>query len=90
MYRACFEQLVHQNEKYYKRFPQDVALVCDVVNYLAESEGGGVRNFLNGEILNYYFLLFSFHLIFNGDYGQIFLIQSVCDSHFFHSLCVFL
>lgn len=42
VYRACFEQLVHQNEKYYKRFPQDVGLVRDVVNYLAESEGGGV------------------------------------------------
>ncbi|CAK9134373.1 unnamed protein product [Ilex paraguariensis] len=42
VYSACFEQIVHQNEKYYKRFPQDIVLVCDVVNYLAESEGGGV------------------------------------------------
>lgn len=43
VYRAGFEQLVHQNEKYYKRFPQDIEIVRDVVNYLAESEGGGVR-----------------------------------------------
>ncbi|OMP00327.1 putative Proline iminopeptidase [Corchorus olitorius] len=35
-------QVVHQNEKYYKRFPQDVEIVRDVVTYLAESEGGGV------------------------------------------------
>ncbi|KAI5647189.1 hypothetical protein M9H77_33194 [Catharanthus roseus] len=42
VYRACFEQIVHQNEKYYKRFPQDIEHVRDVVNYLAESEGGGV------------------------------------------------
>ncbi|MCD7455594.1 hypothetical protein HAX54_028759 [Datura stramonium] len=42
VYKAGFEQLVHQNEKYYKRFPQDIEIVRDVVNYLAESEGGGV------------------------------------------------
>lgn len=42
VYKAGFEQLVYQNEKYYKRFPQDIDIVRDVVNYLAES-GGGVR-----------------------------------------------
>lgn len=42
MYRACFEPIVRQNEKYYKRFPQDIEVIRDVVNYLAESEGGGV------------------------------------------------
>ncbi|XP_051148165.1 uncharacterized protein LOC127263186 [Andrographis paniculata] len=42
VYRACFEQIVRQNEKYYKRFPQDIAIVQEVVKYLAESEGGGV------------------------------------------------
>ncbi|KAJ8573207.1 hypothetical protein K7X08_009718 [Anisodus acutangulus] len=42
VYKAGFEALVHQNEKYYKRFPQDIEIVRDVVNYLAESEGGGV------------------------------------------------
>lgn len=42
VYRACYGQVVLQNEKYYKRFPQDIALVQDIVNYLAESEGGGV------------------------------------------------
>ncbi|XWS32122.1 hypothetical protein CRYUN_Cryun23aG0133800 [Craigia yunnanensis] len=43
VYRACFEQVIHQNEKYYKRFPQDVKIVRDVVTYLAEAEGGGVH-----------------------------------------------
>ncbi|KAF8380165.1 hypothetical protein HHK36_027648 [Tetracentron sinense] len=42
VYRACFDQILHQNEKYYKRFPQDIAVVQEVVNYLAESEAGGV------------------------------------------------
>ncbi|KAH0731299.1 proline iminopeptidase isoform X1 [Solanum tuberosum] len=40
VYKAGFEQLVCQNEKYYKRFPQDIEIVRDVVNYLAESGGG--------------------------------------------------
>uniref|UniRef100_A0A2P2KTK8 Proline iminopeptidase n=1 Tax=Rhizophora mucronata TaxID=61149 RepID=A0A2P2KTK8_RHIMU len=43
VYRACFEQLLWQNEKYYMRFPQDIEIVQEVVNHLAESEGGGVR-----------------------------------------------
>ncbi|XVF73115.1 hypothetical protein PTKIN_Ptkin12aG0175800 [Pterospermum kingtungense] len=42
VYRACFEHVIHQNAKYYKRFPQDVEIVRDVVTYLAEAEGGGV------------------------------------------------
>ncbi|KAJ3683087.1 hypothetical protein LUZ60_013314 [Juncus effusus] len=42
VYRACFEQVVHQNEKYYKRFPRDVGLVKELVEYLHGSEGGGV------------------------------------------------
>lgn len=42
VYKACFEQVLSQNEKYYKRFPQDIAVVCEVVNYLAKLEGGGV------------------------------------------------
>ncbi|KAL2233847.1 UNVERIFIED_CONTAM: Proline iminopeptidase [Sesamum indicum] len=42
VYRACFEQVMHQNGKYYRRFPKDVELVHEVVKYLAESEGGGV------------------------------------------------
>ena len=42
VYRACYAQVIHQNEKYYKRFPQDVEIVHEVVKYLAESEGGGV------------------------------------------------
>lgn len=43
IYSACFGQVIRQNEKYYKRFPQDVEIVRDVITYLAESEGGGVR-----------------------------------------------
>lgn len=42
VYKACFEQITHQNEKYYKRFPQDIKIVQELVNYLAEQEGGGV------------------------------------------------
>lgn len=42
VYRACYEAIVLQNEKYYKRFPQDIEIVRDVVNYLSECEGGGV------------------------------------------------
>ncbi|GKU88089.1 hypothetical protein SLEP1_g2394 [Rubroshorea leprosula] len=40
---ACFEQVIRQNEKYYERFPQDIEIVHEVVNYLAECEGGGVH-----------------------------------------------
>ncbi|WOL00787.1 hypothetical protein Cni_G09500 [Canna indica] len=42
VYRASFKQVANQNEKYYKRFPQDIKIVCDLVNYLAKAEGGGV------------------------------------------------
>lgn len=42
VYRACFENIVHQNEKYYKRFPQDISVVKELVQYLNDSEGGGV------------------------------------------------
>ncbi|KAF2291178.1 hypothetical protein GH714_020535 [Hevea brasiliensis] len=41
VYRACYEQVIRQNEKYYKRFPQDAEIVREVVIHLAESEGGG-------------------------------------------------
>lgn len=43
VYRACFEQIVCQNEKYYKRYPQDTEIVREVVKYLSESEGDGVH-----------------------------------------------
>lgn len=42
VYRACFEKIVRQNEKYYERFPQDVEVVQDIVKYLANCEGSGV------------------------------------------------
>lgn len=42
VYRACFEQTVYQNEKYYKRFSQDIEVVQEIVTYLAKCEGGGV------------------------------------------------
>ena len=46
IYRACFKQVQQQNEKYYKRYPQDTQVVHDAVRYLSESEGGGVSQFL--------------------------------------------
>lgn len=42
VYKVCFEQLSLQNEKYYKRYPQDVEVVREVVQYLEKCEGGGV------------------------------------------------
>ncbi|XP_043724243.1 proline iminopeptidase [Telopea speciosissima] len=42
VYRACFEQIICQNDKYYKRFPHDIEIVRDLVKHLVESEGGGV------------------------------------------------
>ncbi|XP_051204681.1 uncharacterized protein [Lolium perenne] len=42
VYRACFKQVQLQNEKYYKRYPQDIQVIHEVVRYLSESEGGGV------------------------------------------------
>ncbi|XP_015961876.2 uncharacterized protein LOC107485849 isoform X1 [Arachis duranensis] len=42
VYRVGFEQVVNQNEKYYKRYPQDIKVIQELVNYLAEKEGGGV------------------------------------------------
>ncbi|CAN6485809.1 unnamed protein product [Victoria cruziana] len=42
VYRACFEQTIRQNEKYYQRFPEDIDIVREVVIYLEESENGGV------------------------------------------------
>lgn len=45
VYRACFEKVIIQNEKYYKRYPQDVEIVREVVKYLAEN-GGGVSMFV--------------------------------------------
>ncbi|KAL5792325.1 hypothetical protein ACOSP7_000919 [Xanthoceras sorbifolium] len=42
VYKACFEQIICQNEKYYKRFPQDIEIVHEIVNHLAQSEGGRV------------------------------------------------
>jgi hypothetical protein len=44
VYRACFEQVVSQNEKYYKRFPQDIEVVHELVKHLSAAEGGGVSS----------------------------------------------
>ncbi|EPS64104.1 hypothetical protein M569_10671, partial [Genlisea aurea] len=43
VYRACSEQLVRQNEKYYERFPGDIPIIQELVKFLEASEGGGVR-----------------------------------------------
>ncbi|CAL5051233.1 unnamed protein product [Urochloa decumbens] len=42
VYRACFKMVQQQNEKYYKRYPQDIQVIHEIVRYLSESEGGGV------------------------------------------------
>jgi hypothetical protein len=44
VYGACFNQVQQQNEKYYKRYPQDIQVIHEVVRYLSESEGGGVSH----------------------------------------------
>ncbi|CAL5036954.1 unnamed protein product [Urochloa decumbens] len=41
VYRACFKMVQQQNEKYYKRYPQDIKAIHEIVRYLSESEGGG-------------------------------------------------
>jgi len=46
VYKAAFEQAIHQNEKYYKRFPGDIKIIQELVNYLAEKDGGGVMTCL--------------------------------------------
>lgn len=46
VYRACFKQVQQQNEKYYKRYPQDIQVIHEIVRYLSETEGGGVSKFL--------------------------------------------
>ncbi|KAK9074268.1 hypothetical protein SSX86_006865 [Deinandra increscens subsp. villosa] len=40
--RLASSPIITQNEKYYKRYPQDIKIIQDVVNHLQESEGGGV------------------------------------------------
>ena len=42
VYRACFEQVICQNDKYYKRYPQDIKIVQELVNYLAEKGGASI------------------------------------------------
>ncbi|XP_073143281.1 uncharacterized protein [Henckelia pumila] len=42
VYRACYEQVMIQNEKYYQRFPQDIEIIGEVVDHLSESAAGGV------------------------------------------------
>ncbi|KAK4266910.1 hypothetical protein QN277_023769 [Acacia crassicarpa] len=39
VYRACYEQVICQNDKYYKRYPHDIKVVQELVNYLAEKGG---------------------------------------------------
>lgn len=42
VYRACYKNVLLQNQKYYERFPQDKEIICEVVLHLAESDGMGV------------------------------------------------
>jgi hypothetical protein len=43
VYMATFRRVMVQNEKYYTRFPGDVQLVKDIVNFLASQPKGGVQ-----------------------------------------------
>ncbi|KAH9308980.1 hypothetical protein KI387_036891, partial [Taxus chinensis] len=42
VYRACYQRVSVQNQKYYERFPEDKNVIGEVVLHLAESEGMGV------------------------------------------------
>ncbi|GKV49461.1 hypothetical protein SLEP1_g56211 [Rubroshorea leprosula] len=33
VYEACFDQVAYQNEKYYKRYPQDIEVVREIMTY---------------------------------------------------------
>ncbi|RRT51899.1 hypothetical protein B296_00050830 [Ensete ventricosum] len=64
VYRACFEQVVHQNEKYYKRFPQDVKVPVAAAVYYEDmyvnfklametaSEIAGIRLWVTNEYMH--------------------------------------
>lgn len=43
VYRAAYQRVVIQNEKYYSRFPADVDVVHRIVKFLAAQPEGGVR-----------------------------------------------
>eukprot|EP00798_Chlamydomonas_sp_ICE-L_P004099 gene4099-14200_t len=43
VYRAVFPRLITQNQKYYARFPDDVALVQKIVSFLASQPDDGFR-----------------------------------------------
>jgi hypothetical protein len=43
VYMATFQRVMVQNEKFYARFPQDVEIVKDIVNFLVSQPNGGVQ-----------------------------------------------
>jgi len=43
VYRACYRRVMTLNQRYYTRFPGDVAVVQRIVSYLAAQPEGGVR-----------------------------------------------
>ena len=43
VYKHTFQRVIAQNKKYYTRFPGDVEVVKDIVNFLAAQPGGGVQ-----------------------------------------------
>lgn len=43
VYMATFRRVMVQNEKFYTRFPQDIQVVKDVVNFLVSQPSGGVQ-----------------------------------------------
>lgn len=42
-YRHLYPRVIAQNNKFYKRFPSNVARVQRIVKYLSEQPGGGLR-----------------------------------------------
>ncbi len=42
VYECLYKRVMLQNDKYYQRFPQDVALVQRIVTYMLEQPEGGV------------------------------------------------
>ncbi|GMH37792.1 hypothetical protein BSKO_05665 [Bryopsis sp. KO-2023] len=82
VYKVTFQKVIAQNEKFYKRYPQDVELVWDIVKFLASQPEGGVR-LSSGSLLTprSLQLLGCSALGFAGGFDRLhFLLETVWDS----------
>lgn len=43
VYTALYRRVITQNRKYYSRFPDDVAVVQQIISYLVNQPGGGLK-----------------------------------------------